>query len=404
MEEVYNIRKRLSWDEMYQLLTKYYNNYNTINVPVNFRTRDGINYDETGKNLYSWLINQKAKYSKHKLTGEQINKLITIGLIEEISLEEKQWNEMYILASNYYIFYNNLNVPKNFKTSCGICYDSNGEELGEWLLLQERLYKSNDLKVQYIEKLKKIGMVFDKISVNCDWDSFYKLLKVYIEFYGDYNISISFKTINGYQYDDDGLNLGEWFNEQMQLMKNNEINYVYKAKLELLGIKINKNKDEKWMHMYNEAKMFFHNMGHLNISPALVKIIKEHDYENLLKWIRDQRALYQSNKLKFEKVNYLNQIKMIWEPRKNEFIIKLFCIDNNIPYNEYGGLLKNLPHKEVYYKYNFLCANNIPLIINGVLHEIFLMRDDDLLDKYGISIQELRERYNEEEKIKINVL
>lgn len=43
-----------------------------------------------------------------------------------------------------------------------------------------------------------------------------ELAKNYYEFHGDINMPVDFKTIYGYEYDNEGVNLYNWVNNQHQ--------------------------------------------------------------------------------------------------------------------------------------------------------------------------------------------
>ena len=47
----------------------------------------------------------------------------------------------------------------------------------------------------------------------------YKLAESYYEHHGNLEIPIKFKTTNGYEYDEEGINLGIWINTQRQAYK-----------------------------------------------------------------------------------------------------------------------------------------------------------------------------------------
>lgn len=51
------------------------------------------------------------------------------------------------------------------------------------------------------------------------WNKMYELAKVYYEKHGNLNIRRDFKTINGYEYDENGLLLGRWINTQRNSYK-----------------------------------------------------------------------------------------------------------------------------------------------------------------------------------------
>ncbi len=51
------------------------------------------------------------------------------------------------------------------------------------------------------------------------WKQKYNLAKIYYEHYGNSNIPSTFKTLNGYEFCEEGLFLGKWLSNQRQSYK-----------------------------------------------------------------------------------------------------------------------------------------------------------------------------------------
>ena len=117
----------------YNLAKAYFGYYGNLEVPVKFKTSDGVDYNENGVALGTWINNQRQAYKgngTHKITIEHIELLNEIGMRWENKLNlEKQWINNYNLAKTYYNHYGNLEIPKRFKTSNGMDYDENGKKL-----------------------------------------------------------------------------------------------------------------------------------------------------------------------------------------------------------------------------------------------------------------------------------
>ena len=130
------------------------------------------------------------------------------------------WMKNYNLAKSYYKHHGHLNIPRNFKTTNGYEYDEEGFNLGNWIICQRQSYKGQGtckLTEEQKKLLEKIGMVFDVHSD--DWMKKYKLAESYYKHHGHLNIPCSFKTTNGYEYDEQGVNLGNWISHQRQSYK-----------------------------------------------------------------------------------------------------------------------------------------------------------------------------------------
>ena len=93
---------------------KYYEHYKTLNIPWNFKTVNGYEYDESGVFLSSWIDTQRKSFKKGELSKERIKLLTKIGMVFDLS--EEHWRNMYNLAKKYYKHYGHLNIPGTFKT------------------------------------------------------------------------------------------------------------------------------------------------------------------------------------------------------------------------------------------------------------------------------------------------
>ncbi len=214
-------RLNMTWEDKYELAKTYYEHYENLNIPRDFKTKNGIDYDGYGFPLGTWISNQKMAYKgqgRGKLTQKQIEKLESIGMI--CYSHDYKWNKMYELAKKYYEHYGNLDVPQNFKTKNGIDYDAEGLLLGVWLRTQRETYKGQGrgkLTQKQIEKLESIGMIWDIYDYK--WNKMYELAKKYYEHYGNLNVPQNFKTVNGIDYDAYGFPLGMWISNQRNVYK-----------------------------------------------------------------------------------------------------------------------------------------------------------------------------------------
>ncbi len=132
------------------------------------------------------------------------------------------WMEKYNLAKVYFEHYDNLEIPKTFKTINGYDYDENGIALGTWIVTQRTAYKgdsTNKITPTQIKLLEEIGMRFETANRNKIWIEKYNLAKAYFEHYGNLEIPTVFKTTNGHEYDENGIALGQWIANQRNAYK-----------------------------------------------------------------------------------------------------------------------------------------------------------------------------------------
>lgn len=144
-----------AWQEKYKLAKAYYETYGNLLIRADFKTSDGITYDEDGISLGRWVINQKRDFSN--MSEERQNLLESIGI--EFRTREDMWISNYKLAKTYYETYGNLFVPERFKTSNGSTYDEEGISLGVWVVAQRVKYSKLSKERQQL--LKSIGFVLN---------------------------------------------------------------------------------------------------------------------------------------------------------------------------------------------------------------------------------------------------
>lgn len=176
------------------------------------------------------------------------------------------WEQKYLLAKTYYMKYGNLEIPNKFKTMNGIDYSEYGHALGAWLGAQRLEYKKGNLSKERIELLEKIGMRFETKNNDKVWYDTYLLAKVYYEKYGDLEVPQNFKTINGVDYNEDGLALGVWVVNQRQRYKINKLSNERIELLKKIGMRFDNNyKIYNWKEMYKISTNYFNKYGDLEV-------------------------------------------------------------------------------------------------------------------------------------------
>ena len=230
------------WEDKYNLAKAYYEHHGNLEIPYNFKTINGYEYDENGVKLGIWIHSQRQAFKgKGKLTisKKKIDLLKQIGMIfGDVHMTE--WMNMYNLAKAYYEHHGNLEIVKKFKTKNGYEYDENGVKLGIWIHSQRKAFKGkgkSTINKEKIDLLKQIGMNFGDVYMT-KWMNMYNLAKTYYEYYGNLKIPYSFKTINGYEYDETGIKLGVWIRSQRQLYRGEAGNMTEEKikKLENIGM------------------------------------------------------------------------------------------------------------------------------------------------------------------------
>ena len=92
----------------------------------------------------------------------------------------------------------------------------------------------SNTREKQIEQLKQVKKSLQSMNEE-KWNRKYKLAKIYYEHYGNLEVSVNFKTINGYDYDENGIALGRWIDVQRQAYKGNTANKITEEQIELLN-------------------------------------------------------------------------------------------------------------------------------------------------------------------------
>ena len=311
------------WLKNYELAKKYYEHHGNLKILQKFKTKDGYTYDEDGFNLGIWIYYQRQNYKNNKLDENKILLLNKIGMIYSIRNVDYTWEEMYEFAKKYFDKYNNLNIPVRFRTKDGFTYNDDGINLGMWLYTQRQYYKKGKLDENKILLLNKIGMIYSIRNVKLTWEEWYELAKKYYEYHGNLEIPQRFKTKNGYSFDENGINLGNWIKNQRDFYNQGKLSTERILLLKHLRINFNNMKNKKsWEELYNLVKIYYEHHGNLLI-PQNFKTKDGYTYDengiNLGCWLSLQRHNCKNGILSKDKKKLLDDIEfqvnvyMSWE-------------------------------------------------------------------------------------------
>lgn len=277
-----------TWDMYYASAKQYYKENGNLEVPARYITEEGYA-------LGSWLNNQKAIRKGTiigKLTEDQIQKLNSIGMIWD-SLDYF-WKQNFRLAKEYYLAHGNLDIPTNFKSK-------DGKHLGNWILRQRQLYKSNSLTDEQIKKLDSIDMDWMD-RVDRVWENGFIEAKNYSEEYGNLSVPKNYRSNTDFP-------LGIWIQRQRSLYKNNKISEDRFKRLTDVGMNWN---PDNWESRFNLVKQYYEEHGNINISQ---KEVIQGIW--LGKWIVSQKKAMQEGKLTSEQIEMLKTLPMEEVGRKD---------------------------------------------------------------------------------------
>ena len=304
-----------SWQQNYNLAKTYYEHYGDCEISQKFKTKDGVNYDETGIALGTWLYSQRKAYKEGKMNFERINLLEAINVRLETKDYESSWQQNYNLAKTYYEHYGDCEISQKFKTKDGVNYDETGIALAKWLDIQRKAYKEGKMNFERINLLKAINVRLEIKDDEAIWQQNYNLAKTYYEHYGHCEIPQKFKTKDGIHYDETGVSLGVWLNTQRRAHKKGKMNFERISLLEAINVRL---ETRDWQQNYNLAKTYYEHYGHCKI-PKEFKTKDGIHYDEtgiaLGMWLDTQRKAHKKGKMNFERISLLEAINVRLETR-----------------------------------------------------------------------------------------
>lgn len=285
-----NINYINRWEEIYEYAKKYYEYYGNLDVPLNWKTDDGITEKKDGKiTLGNWIKNQRFKTLPNSEHGKL---LLQIGMDFNKKENYIPWKKMYKYAEKYYQHYGNLDVPETFKTDDGITKKDDGFiNLGNWVKKQSQLVDPNSPKGIL---LSSIGMSFTKKKIL--WDTYYEYAKKYYIYYGNLDILKTFRTNDGIHANENGkINLGQWIEEQRKsILPESERGELLKK----IGMNFGPKK-MAWKDIFKYAKKYYSVYGNLDMSEGF-KTNDGYSYDengiiHLDSWLKEQKQNVKPN-------------------------------------------------------------------------------------------------------------
>lgn len=304
---------KATWAKSYVILETYKKTYGNLKIDRKFKSNDGINYSEFGLDLNGWIYTQI--HNNDKLSKGQRELLEILGI--DLNKKPLSWDDCYSLVRAYYNLNGDLRIPRYFKTSNGLNYDANGVDIHAWLMRQ--INNKDRLTERQVELLNLLGTDFEKKSSS--WYDFYKLLKIYYDYYGSLDMKSNFKTSNGIDYDPNGIDIYHWIVRQRKnkdKLTQEQIGLLDECKMKWDKL----DSMEEWLEYYELAIEYHLYHGNLNV-PYAFKTLNGIDFDPngkpLGRWIPVQKQVYKANTtgvMTPEKIRLLELLDIEWFTEK----------------------------------------------------------------------------------------
>ena len=145
-------RNSEKWEDYFEAAENYYKTHGNLDVMTKYVTENGLPLGRWLSEITHQVCGENQ--DQLSLSKEQLKRLRSIGFRQE-KKTDRQWNEKYMLARNYYETYGNLNIP--------LSYSINGIRLGRWIanIRSKRKHPGSSgmvLGEERIRQLDSIGM------------------------------------------------------------------------------------------------------------------------------------------------------------------------------------------------------------------------------------------------------
>ena len=264
------------WEEMFSSLCNFKRENGHCNVPQQY---------PLNQQLGSWVSTQRSKFNKGNLSQDRQKKLEDIGVIWDP--HTAAWEEQFAELIKFIEVHNHSNVPKEYPKN---------PALGAWISKQRKLFNQNKLSTERIERLEKIGMLWNpRLS---RWDKNYNELASFKSQYGHFNIL---------KVHPEKTNFDHWMKTQRVVYKSGKLSIERIEKLEAIGF-IWDPIDTEWESFFIALCEFKNNTGHCKV-PARYSLNKK-----LGSWVSLIRASFHEGRLPDDKINRLESIGFDWDP------------------------------------------------------------------------------------------
>ncbi|MCE3232592.1 MAG: type restriction protein res subunit [Rickettsiaceae bacterium] len=266
-----------SWDDMYNMLLEFKEEYGHYNVP--------IYYKRDGKQLGEWVSKQRTRYRKGCLVEKRKALLDKLGFC---------WN---VLDSSWYAKFEQL---KKFKEKNGHCNIPQAGQykktLGPWVNKLRLSYKEGRLLEEKKVLLDQLGFCWEGIYEDL-WYTNFEKLKKFKEKHGHCNVPR--------EYEKKDKVLVAWVYAQRNSYAKDILLKERKILLNQLGFCWD-TLEELWYNNFEQLKAFKEKNGHCNISQA-------GEYKkSLQQWINRQRLYYKKGTLRKDRKALLDKLGFCW--------------------------------------------------------------------------------------------
>lgn len=204
------------------------------------------------------------------------------------------WDDKYESLDIFIEIFGHPNVPQRYE------YD---KRLGAWVGKQRGYFKKQQIQEGRKILLKKLnfnwapGKIF---TFDTAWNLRYEELRYFREMYGHCNVPCKYEQ---------NKELGYWVKNQRQFFRKGFIDAARIMSLDNLGFEWKRKETPitlTWEDRFQELLIYIHRFGN--------SLVPQRS-GSLGKWVQKQRDLYRKKKLKYFRMERLDNVYFAWEPK-----------------------------------------------------------------------------------------
>lgn len=228
-------------------------------------------------------LRERLEFLGPELEINFLRQTITTIIVDKLS---SSWDERYGELARFREKYGHCNVPDTFLEN---------PKLGSWVGIQRSYFKKNKLSKDKIEKLNKIGFVWNPFDAA--WHEMFNALYEFKQSTG--HLDVWMAPVRNER-------LCTWVQKQRQNYSKNKLALHYIKKLEEIGFVWNP-LIVAWKEMFVELSKFKQEHGHCNVKQ------KYPPNPQLATWVNTQRDQYKEGKCLPERVKRLEELGFVWD-------------------------------------------------------------------------------------------
>jgi hypothetical protein len=263
---------------------EYHEQHRNLDVPARCVSPDGFG-------LATWLSVQRSKRRNGELSKKRTAELNKLGINWEPHTSRS--TRAVLSARRFYGKHGHLRVPIDY-------VDDDGFALGRWLSRVRARRKQGSLPASLARELDELGMAWNLLDE--EWRRGITAARSYRAEHSDLRVPARYRT-------SDGFPLGQWIS--VRRLNRDRLSASRVSQLNDLGM-VWDPFGEDWEAGINQARRFFEAHGHLRVPASHVTP----DGIRLGEWIAARRYEGNKGRLSESRLNDLNALGMVWEPRE----------------------------------------------------------------------------------------